>query len=160
MQNLVLCAAILTSSLAMAQMPAGLSSQQWTSGVVGVAAGQTARLNVMYPSVPAPLLQVTCSATLAIADDQGTILKSKDFSLLSGGKSVSLDLEGDLPGVMRTQVHGLTTTPGGCHLVATLEIFDNATQKTVVVVGSELTWPLARLFPGGIRPVGPLADRP
>jgi hypothetical protein len=121
------------------------STQQHTSGVVGITTGQTARLNVLYPSVPAPILQILCSATLVIADDQGKILKSQDAQQLIGGKSVSLDLNADtdLPsGANRVQIHALTLTPNpGCTLVPTLEIFDNATGKTVVVVGSKVTWP-------------------
>ena len=51
-----------------------IASQQHNSSVVGIAAGQTAKLNVLYPSVPAPLLQVMCAVTVSIVDDQGPCL--------------------------------------------------------------------------------------
>ena len=145
--SFLLCGFILNVAMAMAQGNL-TSTQQHTSGVVGITTGQTARLNVLYPSVPAPILQILCAATLMIADDQGKILKSQDAQQLIGGKSVSLDLNADtdLPsGGNRVQIHALTLTPNpGCALVPTLEIFDNATGKTVVVVGSKVTWPRAQ----------------
>jgi len=121
------------------------STQQHTSGVVGITAGQTAKLNVLYPSVPAPILQILCTATLVIADDQGKILKSQEAQQLIGGKSIWLDLNADtdLPsGANRVQIHALTLTPNpGCALIPTLEILDNSTGKTVIVMGSKVTWP-------------------
>jgi hypothetical protein len=146
MRIFLTCVVILNGALALAQ---SFQSQQRTSGVVGITPGQTARLNVVYPTVPAPLLQVLCSVSLAIADDQGKILKSDNVSQLIGGRSVSLDLNADtdLPGVARTQIHGLSVAPNGCRLLATLELIDNSTQKTVLVVGSEQTYPLAPLTP-------------
>ena len=80
---------------------------------------ETARLNVLYPTAPAPILQVLCSATLNIADDQGKILKSMQVSQLTARKSVSLDLNADtdLTGTPRTEIHGFSIAPNGCHLV-------------------------------------------
>ena len=68
MRIFLTCAVILNGGLVLAQSPS-FQNQQRTSGVVGITAGQTARLNVVYPTVPAPLLQVMCSVILAIADD-------------------------------------------------------------------------------------------
>jgi hypothetical protein len=141
MRKSFLVAAMFATSLLMAQS-IGFESQQRTSGVVGITPGQTARLNVLYPTVPAPILQVQCSATLAIADDQGQILKSNNFPQLLGGKSVSIELnaDSDLPASPRTEIHGLSISPNGCNFVVTLEIIDNATQRTLSVVGSEPTY--------------------
>ena len=104
---------------------------------------------MVYPTAPAPILQILCSATLVISDDQGKILGSKDVSQLIAGKSVSLDVNADtdLQGAGRTQVHGYSIAPNGCRLVTTLEIIDNATQRTMVVVGSEPTYPVAQPTP-------------
>jgi hypothetical protein len=148
MRTFLLFAVILNGANAIAQSPA-FQNQQRTSGVVGVATGQTARLNVVYPTAPAPILQILCSANLVIADDQGKILGSKDAAQLIAGRSVSLDVNADtdLQGSARTQIHGFSIAPNGCHLVTTLEIIDNATQKTVVVVGSESTYPVAQPVP-------------
>jgi hypothetical protein len=146
MRTFLCYAAILNGALAMAQSPS-FQNQQRTSGVVGIAPGQTARLNVLYPTAPAPILQVLCSATLTISDNQGKILKSVNVSELIAGKSVSLDLNADtdLPGAARTQIHGFSIAPNGCRLVTTLEVTDNSTQKTVMVVGSEPTYPILQV---------------
>jgi len=144
MRIFLTCAVILNGALALAQSPS-FQNQQRTSGVVGITPGQTARFNVLYPTAPAPILQIMCSVTLAIADDQGKILVSNNVGQLTGGKSVSLDLNADtdLAGVARTQIHGQSVAPNGCRLLATLELIDNSTQKTVLVVGSEQTYPLS-----------------
>ena len=153
MRTLILLSGSILNIAAMAQGPF-TSLQQHTSGVVGITAGQTAKLNVLYPTVPAPILQVICSATLVIADDQGKILKSEDAQQLIAGKSIALDLNADtdLPsGTNRVQIHALTLTPNpGCALIPTLEILDNSTGKTVVVVGSKVTFPRPQpVQPGG-----------
>jgi hypothetical protein len=131
--------------LAMAQPPeSSFNNQQQTSGVVTLGPGQTARLNVLYPTVPAPLLLVHCSANLAIIPSRGSNDKSENVPDVSPGKTVSLDLNADtdLTGAAPAQVYGISITPG-CRLITTLEIIDNATQKTVVVVGSETTYPFS-----------------
>jgi hypothetical protein len=140
---------IVNGALAAAQVAPSFQNQQQTSGVVGITGGQTARLSVLYPTAPAPILQVLCAATLVIADDQGKVLKSMDISQLIAGKSVSVDLNADtdLAGAARTEVHGFSIAPNGCHLVATLEIIDNATQKTLMAVGSRTTYPVAHAAP-------------
>ena len=137
---------ILTATLAMAQS-SPFQNQQQTTGVIGITPGQTARLNVLYPTAPAPLLLVRCSANLGIFDDQGGVLKSQAVAELAAGKSVSLDLNADtdLSGAARTEIHGFAVTPNGCRLVTTLEIIDNATQKTVAVVGSIQTYPFSQI---------------
>jgi hypothetical protein len=63
-------AVIVSSGVAAAQSPLTQFGQV-TSGVVGITPGQTARFNLLYPTVPAPVLQIVCSATLIFADDQG-----------------------------------------------------------------------------------------
>ena len=138
----ILSAVVLSGGMAMAQV--GFSAQQQTSGVIGITSGQSARLNVVYPTVPAPILQVTCSATLAIADEQGGVLKSKDVQQLIAGRTVTLELSGDadLGGSSRVQIHAVTLTPNpGCGLVSTLEIIETATGKTTAVLESKVTFP-------------------
>ena len=136
------CAVILDGALAIAQTPV-TAHQQMTSGVVGITAGQTARINVLYPTAPAPILQPLCSVTLNIADDQGKILKTVNVSQFVAGKSISLDLNADtdLTGISRTEIHGFSVAPTGCNFTGTLELIDNITQKTVLVIGSRQTYP-------------------
>lgn len=137
------CAVIVNSGLAAAQTSLTQNGQV-TSGVVGITLGQTARFNILYPTAPAPILQILCSATLVFADDQGNVLKTNAVSQLTAGKSVSLDLNGDTDtgGRSRTQIHAFSISPSGCVYVATLELIDNVTQKTVLVVGSRHTYPV------------------
>ncbi len=141
MRKMLSCIVILSGTAAMAQSL--FQNQQQTSGSIGITPGQTARWNVIYPTAPAPILQILCSADLAIADDQGKILKSNTVSQLVGGKSASLELNADtdLVGATRTEIHAFSIAPAGCHFVATLELIDNATQKTVMVISGERTYP-------------------
>ena len=137
---------ILSGPAAIAQLPFGLYTKQYTSGAIGLAAGQTARWNIVYPTIPAPFAtQALCPASLAIANEHGTILASKDVPPLIGGNSASIELNADtqaLPVGGHIQIHGFAST-GGYSLVTNLEIVDNATQKTVIVLGGKVTYPLA-----------------
>ena len=92
----------------------------------------------MYPSILGIALQQLCSVTLTISDDQGNTLKSVSVAHLITGHSVSVDLNGDtdLVGKTRTQIHGSSAAPLDCQLITSLEIIDNLTQKTTVVVGA------------------------
>jgi len=148
-------AAVLTSAGAFAQV--GFNTRQYDTGAVGITAGQTARLTVLYPTVPAPVLQVLCSATLVIEDDQANTVKDVTVSQLVAGKSASLSLNADtdLPaGSGPTQIHARVLTPapaggggGGCTLVPTLELVDNLSGKTTVVLKGEITYPFAQATP-------------
>ncbi|HTA45180.1 MAG TPA: hypothetical protein VK789_22185 [Bryobacteraceae bacterium] len=139
---------ILNAALAMAQGPSFTNRQQ-TSGLVGIVAGQTARLNALYPTAPAPILQPLCAVTLTIVDDQGKVLKSTSTPQLVAGRNASLELNADtdLPGSSRTEIYALAIGTQGCSLVTNLEIIDNATQKTLLVVGVPLTYPITLSTP-------------
>jgi hypothetical protein len=125
-------------------------TQHYDTGIVGIAPGQTAKFNVLYPSIPAPLLAIQCSATLLISDAQGNVLKTLAVPQLLAGNSASLTLDADtdLPGGsgrVEIQARAITPQPGStsgpCTLVPTLELVDNPTGKTTVVVKGGLTWP-------------------
>lgn len=128
--------------------------QEHNSSVVGIASGQTAKMNVLYPSIPAPLLQVMCAITASIVDDQGSVLKTRDFQML-GGKTASLSLNADdflVPG-HTAQIHALILTPavsptgGYCEVLPSLDIVDNATGKTLVHLETTVTYPRAFAIP-------------
>jgi len=135
-----------------------MSPQLHNSSVVGITAGQTAKLNVLYPAIPAPLLQTMCAVTVSIVDDQGSVLKTQDFQML-GGKSVSVSLNADtdLTGTHAAQIHALTLTPatsstgGYCEVLPSLDIVDNATGKTLVHVETMVTYPRPLAAAIGIR---------
>jgi len=122
-----------------------------TSGMVGVVDGDVARLNVLNPGVAAPAVGVVCTATLNFWDAEGTLLKTAPAIVLPG-KSQYLDLFGDkdllLTGIIRREIRATitipavvptpTTTavaPAACTLIGTLEILDETTGRTHVVLG-------------------------
>jgi hypothetical protein len=81
-----------------------------------------------------------------ITDNQGRDLKTKAFSGFTSGKSVSLDLNADtdLKGLPRAEIYASAVAPAGCNFIATLELIDNTTQKTVLVVEVKRTYPAPR----------------
>jgi len=146
-----ICVFALTATGLFAQTsPAPLVQETVTTGMIGIAEGQTARLNTLNPGVTPPTLGVVCSALLTYVDGQGTVLKSAVVSV-NPGKSVWLDLfsNGDLglAADQRRQIRatitvppilppaGSTTLPAPCSLIGTLEIFDTLSGKTQVVLG-------------------------
>jgi hypothetical protein len=121
-----------------------------TSGMVGLAFGETARLNVLNPGAPAPATAVACSAAVSFIDGGGNVLKSTTLTI-APGTSMSFDLRSgtdlDLTIAERREVRATLTIPplppstsstpavGGCIYVKTLEVFDNASLRTLVVLG-------------------------
>ncbi len=132
---------LLAASAAMAQINTGPFV---TTALVGVAAGQSARLNATRPDLAAPILTATvCSASLAIRDENGQILKSQNFAQVGPGQTVSITLNSatDIPAPSpRTEVRGVISpdpdpqSPPLCELAVSLEIYDNSTGKTTAVV--------------------------
>jgi hypothetical protein len=121
-----------------------------TSGMVGVVDGQVARVNVLNPGVVAPAVGVVCTATLSFFDGAGTLLKTGPVIVLPG-QSQSLDVFGDkdlsLTGATRREIRATITIPAvapvstaasnppaACTLIGTLEVFDETTGKTQVVL--------------------------
>ena len=108
-------------------------------GMVGVARGQTARLNVSDTSGSYP-----CSAELGFVDADGNLIKSSRI-LIEQGKSRSLDLIRDELQVSGNRVQAravlsVTGAPvagrmaGACAPIATVEVFDNETGRTTVTL--------------------------
>ena len=134
--------------------PIATSSAQFSSGMVGLASGQTARLNVVNVGAAAPS-PLPCVLALAFVDSDGKILKQQ-FVSLGTGKAALLDLAlSDIAGnsgdhwhgtnAARVQIRGIgynpLLTPGSaipqplsCNLVATLELFDAETGRTSATV--------------------------
>jgi hypothetical protein len=122
-----------------------------TSGMIGIADGQVARLNVLNPGVAAPAVGVVCTATLNFWDGKGALLKTGPAIVLPG-QSQYLDLFGDkdlaLTALDRRQIRATITIPAippppastsvqtaACTLIGTLEILNQSTSKTEVVLG-------------------------
>lgn len=121
-----------------------------TFGMVGLAEGQTAQLNLLAPRVPATATATACSANVAFLDGQGKVLKSGTLNVLPDqSASFDLDSDGDLQmaSAERREIRatiqiapvpppaGSTATKAApCRLIPTLEIIDNVSRKTSVVV--------------------------
>jgi hypothetical protein len=131
----------LAAGCAVAQPP-GLPEHFQIVGMIGIAPGQTARLNLLHADLPAPLATgIVCSANISFLDDQGQTLKSSSVTGLAAGHSVSLTLNADseLASHQNSMIRGLVAVPtnsggGFCPLVPTLELIDNATGRTTVVL--------------------------
>jgi hypothetical protein len=174
-------AVLLFSGLAVAQSTGGIAplspypsiltllQTTQTFGMVGLAAGQTARLNLLNPGsllltgAAANSPAAACFAQLTFLDSTGKTLKTASVSALSG-QSAPFDLNRDLDltttaqrveiratvQAMPNPTAGATAVPFFCSLIPTLEVFDNSTGKTTVVLESlhYVAGPLSFLTPG------------
>jgi hypothetical protein len=134
--------------------PFGIANQGWAGtdvgngfGMIGIVQGQTARLNVVNIGDPN---QSPCEVTLQFLDGEGNTLAERGIIII-GGKATSLDLDADELGgpdtrAGRVQIRAVTKVLGGrdtkntdvatCgdNLLSTLEIFDNTTGQTTVIL--------------------------
>lgn len=120
-----------------------------TTGMIGIAEGQTARFNVLNPGVLPPAAGVACTATLTYFGPDGSTLKTTSVTV-PPGQAQYLDLFADADlGLMidqRKQIRATVTIPAlapqpstgpaaACPLIGTLEILDSLTGRTQVVLG-------------------------
>jgi len=132
-------------------IPVSFAATQ-TYGMVGLAHGQTARLNLLNLGViPSPIAAnpaaPACAAQIDFLDDQGQLLKSQVLTV-PPGKSLSLDLNYDTDLValaprfeIRVDVRIPPQAGGilppvfaGCSLIPSFEIFNNSDNKTVLII--------------------------
>jgi hypothetical protein len=111
-----------------------------TFGMVGIAGGQTARLNVLNVGGAGQATQ--CLTSLIFVDDQGTALRTNTITVLPG-RSASLDLVANtdlsLGANERRQIRAVVAqvpavAPAACVLAPTLEIFNPSTGRTSIVM--------------------------
>ncbi len=130
-----------------------------TTGIVGVTAMQTARLNVLslQPVIPG-VTAVICPATLEFYDDTGALLKQLVVTNISPATAASLVFKPPVASTAvgaRTQIRAVVLTPSsfvfapgsgpvstppvpmpvfpvsrGCSVMASLEIIDDSTGVT------------------------------
>lgn len=124
-----------------------------TTAIVGIATGQTARLNLLNPGVLPPGVGVVCTAEVTYLDGAGTVRKAASVTV-NPGTSVPVDLHSDsdldLAPATRLEIRATigipvvppppststsTTMPPVCKLIPTLEIFDSITGRTEAIVG-------------------------
>jgi hypothetical protein len=118
-------------------------SRVQTFGMVGIASGQTARLNVLNVGGQGQAEQ--CLTSLIFVDDQSAVLKTSTVAV-QPGQSVFLDLAADADLGVRTnerrQIRAIFAqipavapprAQPACVLVPTLEIFDPSTARTSIL---------------------------
>jgi hypothetical protein len=149
-------------------IPISLQSTQ-TFGVVGLAAGQTARLNLLNPGSSlltpgeATSPAAACFAQITFLDSTGKTLKTASVNALPG-QSTPFDLNRDTDltttaqrveiratvQAMPNPTAGATAVPFFCSVIPTLEVFDNSTGKTTVVLETlhYVSGPIGILLPG------------
>jgi hypothetical protein len=126
-----------------------------TTGMVGIAEGQTARLNLLNPGDQSAGAGVVCTAQVSFLDNSGIVLKVGALTVIPG-RSASLDLRSDtdlqLAVGNRREVRALialmdvtpaanpATTPF-CNVVPTLEIFNTVSGQTLVTLGKTTVVP-------------------
>lgn len=129
-----------------------------TTGMIGLAEGQTARFNVLNPGVLPPALGLNCTATLTFWGADGSVLKSAVVTA-GPGQAQFLDLfslaDLNIPVDQRKQIRATFTLPAivpvttpsasastpnvpqsACELIGTLEILDTLTGKVQAVIGA------------------------
>lgn len=134
----------------------------YTTGMIGLAEGQTARFNVLNPGALPPALGPNCTAMLTFYGPNGAVLKSASVTA-APGQSQYLDLFADADlGLMidqRKQVRATFSLPATapppatsssasapssatstapqsvCKLVGTLEILDTLSGRTQATLG-------------------------
>ena len=119
--------------------------------ILGVAAGQSVRINALNQTPGLALQgQAGCRISLQFYDAEGQLVTEYVVPVLAVGKSASLDLNrDDLPGSGRVSLRAVLAFgySGGanppplllqqtatCNIVPSLEIYDNDTQKTSIVL--------------------------
>jgi hypothetical protein len=142
-----------------ALMAVGLYAQTTTTGIVGIAEGQTARLNALNPGV------AICSGLLSFVGDDGTVLKTKTVNVAAGASGeVILDSVSDLalaanarrdiratitvPPVPPPTAASTTSVTPVCKLIGTLEIYNTLDGRTQVTLGTVHLVPSSVVTPG------------
>jgi hypothetical protein len=118
-----------------------------TTGLVGIAEGQTAQLNALNPD------STPCTGALTILGDDGSVLRSVTYTIAPGtGMHIIVDslLNLNLALGARRDIRGTisviaapssaststTTITPSCRLIGTLEIFNESDGHTLVTLGT------------------------
>jgi hypothetical protein len=125
-----------------------------TTPMVGIAFGQTARLNLLNPGPVSTAVGVVCTAAVTYFDASGAVLKSASVAV-APGTSMPVDLHSDtdlslaanarreiratiampaVPPPAASSTSTATNIPPACKLVHSLEIFDSITGRTQTIV--------------------------
>src|SRR5579864_1538705 len=121
-------------------------------GAIGLASGETVRINVLNTvrTPPAlPVAAIACRAELYFYDADGKLLKQKVIDNLGFGKADFLDLDrAEITGATgRAQIAASVKVGSNqsffCSITPTLEVFDDATGRaSTVLTSSSTAWPI------------------
>jgi len=127
--------------------PIATSPISFSFGMIGLAGGQTVRLNaVNIVRTPPPILiaQVPCKVELDLFDADGGVIKQSVIDNLGYGKSVFAEASLSDAG-SRIPVTGVvkvgSTQSFFCSIMPTLEVYDTASGRTQAILGSAATAP-------------------
>ena len=144
---LVAAAAVLaqTTPVPVANSPITISF-----GMIGLAGGQTVRLNAVniVRTPPAILIaQIPCKVELDLFDAQGTMIKQNVIDNLGYGKSAFVEADRALitESSNHVEVTGVVKVGSAqsffCAITPTLEIYDTATGRTQAILSSAAPTP-------------------
>ena len=137
-----------------------------TSGMVGLAEGQTARLNALNPGVAPPAATgEICSGLLTFIGEDGKVLKSATVNVTPGtSQHLSIDSDADLalavdarkelratitiPPVPPPTATSITPVRQVCKLIGTLEIYNTQDGRTLATLGTVHLVPSTVATPG------------
>ena len=123
--------------------------------IVGIAAGETERVNALNLGNGSRTGHSSCAVTLQFLDIQGKSLK-KSVTTLSPGSATSLDLRRDeIGGDSRLEIRAVVLFgySGGanpaqgildqfdCNIVPSLEVYDTKTGRTIAILMNATTLP-------------------
>jgi len=148
-------AVAVTSAIAQTTTPVATVETR-TTGVVGIAAGQTARFNVLNAGINISATPIACAAVLNYYDAAGAMLKSATVTVAPGTAgyldlfsiadlSLAVDQRRQIratftvplavPVATTTSAAASTTPLTACKLIGTLEVFDAITGRSQVILG-------------------------
>jgi hypothetical protein len=136
-----------------------------TTGLVGIAEGQTAQINALNPAVASSAAPATaCAGVLSFIGGDGAVLKTKTVSVAPGtGQHLDIDSVADLAlavGARRNIRATLSIAAASpatstttalqpvCELIGTLEIFNTLDGHTLVSLGTSHEVPSPVATPG------------
>jgi len=137
-----------------------------TTGIVGIAEGQTAQFNALNPGVAPPSATgALCTGVLSFIAGDGTVLKTKTVNVAPGtSQPLMLDSVADLALAVnaRKEIRATiaiaamptptasTATPVQpvCKLIGTLEIYNTLDGHTQVALGAVHEVPIPAVTPG------------
>src|SRR5580704_15989646 len=135
------CALIFSACAIFAQTTPVITVQ--TTPIIGIAAGQTARLDLLNPGVLPAATGITCTASVSFIQGNGSVVKTAtvtippgmneyvdlrsdtDLDLVAAGDRHEIRATVSMPAVTPVSTGTTTITPApACKLIGTLEIFN------------------------------------